>query len=106
MLLVCGDCGTWIVNATNGDLYGHVVAGDSRGRALMTSAREIFDNIARLTGFYPVLCPSPYSRPLLSTYPTPSPPFDSRRPSLDSRQLSPVPSSPEDFSMKIFLLKI
>ncbi|MCJ1358863.1 MAG: hypothetical protein MMC33_008863 [Icmadophila ericetorum] len=54
-----GDCGTWIVDAFNGDLYGHVVAGDSRGRAFITSVEEMFNNIAELSGARPSIVAPP-----------------------------------------------
>lgn len=41
-----GDCGTWVVDATNGDLFGHVVLGSpGGGTALLIPFSDIFDDI-------------------------------------------------------------
>lgn len=50
-----GDCGTWVVDATNGDLFGHVVLGSpGRGAALLIPFSDIFDDILSRVGESPV----------------------------------------------------
>ncbi|KAK7697660.1 Protein png1 [Diaporthe eres] len=49
-----GDCGTWVVDATNGDLFGHVVLGSpSSGSALLTPFADIFRDIVSRVGKSP-----------------------------------------------------
>lgn len=49
-----GDCGAWVVDATNGDLFGHVVLGSpGGGTALLTSFSDIFDDILSRAGKLP-----------------------------------------------------
>ncbi|KAK3985830.1 hypothetical protein QBC44DRAFT_150672 [Cladorrhinum sp. PSN332] len=44
--LEVGDCGSWIVNAATGALYGHIVAGDPRaGTAIAVPFQSIFEDI-------------------------------------------------------------
>lgn len=51
-----GDCGTWIIDAKRGDLYGHVVMGSpGSGSALITPFEEIFNNIQCRLGETPLL---------------------------------------------------
>lgn len=51
-----GDCGSWVVNARNGEIYGHVVAGDiSSGLAYIIPAYKVFDDIDLRFGSRPVL---------------------------------------------------
>ena len=46
-----GDCGSWIVDPENGNLYGHVVAGYPKtGMAYIISARAILEDIKLQTG--------------------------------------------------------
>ncbi|KAJ0115761.1 hypothetical protein J7T55_010584 [Diaporthe amygdali] len=41
-----GDCGTWVIDATDGDLFGHIVIGSPGDRtALLTPFADIFDDI-------------------------------------------------------------
>ncbi|EXJ63273.1 uncharacterized protein A1O5_11594 [Cladophialophora psammophila CBS 110553] len=48
--LAQGDCGSWVLDAGTGDLYGHIIAGCEReGIAYIMPARDVFDNVqARL----------------------------------------------------------
>ncbi|KAI7782622.1 hypothetical protein LA080_013110 [Diaporthe eres] len=49
-----GDCGTWVVDAANGDLFGHVVLGSpSSGSALLTPFADIFHDILHRVGKSP-----------------------------------------------------
>lgn len=49
-----GDCGTWVVDATNGDLFGHIVLGSpGGGTALLTPFSDIFDDILSRVGKIP-----------------------------------------------------
>lgn len=49
-----GDCGTWVVNARNGDLFGHIVLGSpGGGTALLTPFSDIFDDILSKVGMIP-----------------------------------------------------
>ncbi|KAL8721480.1 MAG: hypothetical protein Q9181_007694 [Wetmoreana brouardii] len=51
-----GDCGAWVVNATTGDIYGHIVAGDPvSGLAYIIPAFKVFDDIERCLGARPSL---------------------------------------------------
>lgn len=53
---VCGDCGSWIIDATNGDLYGHIVAGHPGSDVVyVIPACRIFDDIAQRTGIAPTI---------------------------------------------------
>lgn len=46
-----GDCGTWVVDAANGDLFGHVVLGSpNSGSALLTPFADIFHDIVTRVG--------------------------------------------------------
>lgn len=50
-----GDCGTWVVDAMNGDLFGHVVLGSpGSGAALLVPFSDIFDDILSRVGESPV----------------------------------------------------
>lgn len=43
-----GDCGAWVVNATTGLIYGHIVAGDPvTGIAYIIPAHKVFTDIER-----------------------------------------------------------
>jgi hypothetical protein len=49
--LTNGDCGSWVVDASNGALYGHIVAGDPRLRtAYIIPAYLIFDDLRNRFG--------------------------------------------------------
>lgn len=51
-----GDCGTWIIDAKCGDLYGHVVMGSpGSGSALIIPFNEIFNDIQSQLGETPSL---------------------------------------------------
>lgn len=51
-----GDCGSWVVNAQNGDIFGHIVAGDiTSGLAYIIPAYKVFDDIELRFGSRPVL---------------------------------------------------
>lgn len=53
---VPGDSGAWIVNAQNGDIYGHIVAGDTTsGLAYIIPAYKVFDDIRLRFGSRPLL---------------------------------------------------
>ena len=44
--LAQGDCGAWALDAGNGGLYGHLIAGLERdGSAYIMPARDVFDNV-------------------------------------------------------------
>ncbi|MCJ1411362.1 peptide-N4-(N-acetyl-beta- glucosaminyl)asparagine amidase [Ptychographa xylographoides] len=46
-----GDCGSWIVDAITGDLYGHIVSGSPEsGKAYIVPAYQVFEDIKRQTG--------------------------------------------------------
>ncbi|KUI66044.1 Protein PNG1 [Cytospora mali] len=46
-----GDCGTWIIDAKSGDLYGHIVAGSpGDGVALLAPFTDIFKDIHHRSG--------------------------------------------------------
>lgn len=50
-----GDCGTWVVDAANGRLFGHVVLGSPGGdTALIIPFSDIFDDILSRTGRSPM----------------------------------------------------
>jgi peptide-N4-(N-acetyl-beta-glucosaminyl)asparagine amidase len=54
--LEVGDCGSWVVDAETGDLYGHIVAGSPRlGTAIVVPFEPIFEDIKRRTGTPPQL---------------------------------------------------
>ncbi|KAH6854992.1 hypothetical protein B0I37DRAFT_301017 [Chaetomium sp. MPI-CAGE-AT-0009] len=54
--LQVGDCGSWVVDAQTGDLYGHIVAGSpGDGRAIVIPFDSIFEDIERRTGERPQL---------------------------------------------------
>lgn len=43
-----GDCGSWVIDAESGDLFGHVVAGSpGAGAAMVMPAASVFRDIAR-----------------------------------------------------------
>lgn len=49
-----GDCGTWVVDAANGDLFGHVVLGSpNSGSALLAPFADIFHDILTRLGKSP-----------------------------------------------------
>lgn len=49
-----GDCGTWVVDATTGDLFGHIVLGSpGGGAALIIPFSDIFDDIMYRVGESP-----------------------------------------------------
>lgn len=49
-----GDCGTWVVDATNGDLFGHIVLGSAGGgTALLIPFSDIFDDVRSRLGTSP-----------------------------------------------------
>lgn len=49
-----GACGTWVVDAANGDLFGHVVLGSpNSGSALLTPFADIFHDILSRVGKTP-----------------------------------------------------
>lgn len=51
-----GDCGTWIIDAKSGDLYGHIVAGSpGDGVALIAPFAAVFKDIQRRLGQSPCL---------------------------------------------------
>jgi len=53
---VLGDCGSWVINAQNGDIFGHIVAGDiTSGLAYIIPAHKVFDDIEMRCGSRPVL---------------------------------------------------
>jgi len=53
---VLGDCGSWVTNAQNGDIFGHIVAGDvASGLAYIIPAYKVFDDIELRYGSQPVL---------------------------------------------------
>jgi len=53
---VLGDCGSWVTNAQNGDIFGHIVAGDvASGLAYIIPAYKVFDDIELRFGSRPVL---------------------------------------------------
>ncbi|KIW90917.1 uncharacterized protein Z519_08700 [Cladophialophora bantiana CBS 173.52] len=44
--LAQGDCGSWVLDAETGDLYGHIIAGcERKGIAYIMPARDRFDNV-------------------------------------------------------------
>jgi peptide-N4-(N-acetyl-beta-glucosaminyl)asparagine amidase len=50
-----GDCGTWVVDATDGHLFGHVVLGSPGGdTALLIPFADVFDDILSRTGSSPI----------------------------------------------------
>jgi peptide-N4-(N-acetyl-beta-glucosaminyl)asparagine amidase len=54
--LQVGDCGSWVVDAQTGDLYGHIVAGSpGTGRAIVVPFDSIFEDIKKRTGERPRL---------------------------------------------------
>lgn len=49
-----GDCGTWVINAHSGDLYGHIIAGSpDTGAAFVVPFRDVFKDIETRTGLAP-----------------------------------------------------
>lgn len=49
--LVKGDCGSWVIDAEDGGLYGHIVAGsESTGTAYIISAQKGFEDIKERLG--------------------------------------------------------
>ncbi|RYP66033.1 hypothetical protein DL771_008014 [Monosporascus sp. 5C6A] len=49
-----GDCGSWIINAETGNLYGHIVAGSpTSGTAFITTFLDVFEDIEQYAGFAP-----------------------------------------------------
>lgn len=49
-----GDCGSWVVDAETGGLYGHLVAGSpGSGAALITPFADIFEDIKHRVGPWP-----------------------------------------------------
>ncbi|KAF2969427.1 hypothetical protein GQX73_g4120 [Xylaria multiplex] len=49
-----GDCGSWVIDADTGDLYGHIVAGSpSSGTALIKLFDDVFEHIRYRTGYLP-----------------------------------------------------
>lgn len=49
--VVPGDCGAWVIDPREGQLLGHIVAGNPRSRmAYMSRARDIFDDIESVVG--------------------------------------------------------
>jgi hypothetical protein len=51
-----GDCGSWVVDATTGEIYGHIVAGDpTSSLAYIIPAYKVFDDIKRRHGIEPLL---------------------------------------------------
>ncbi|KAI3393110.1 hypothetical protein diail_4739, partial [Diaporthe ilicicola] len=52
--LYSGDCGAWVVNATNGDLIGHIVLGSPEdGTVLLVLFADIFDDVLSRVGESP-----------------------------------------------------
>lgn len=51
-----GDCGAWVVNASTGLVYGHIVAGDPvTGMAFIIPAHKVFSDIEHRFGIRPAL---------------------------------------------------
>jgi peptide-N4-(N-acetyl-beta-glucosaminyl)asparagine amidase len=51
-----GDCGSWVIDAESGDLYGHIVAGSpDSGAAIVVPFAPVFLDIAARVGNYPQL---------------------------------------------------
>jgi len=51
-----GDCGSWVVDATTGEIYGHIVAGDPMSSlAFIIPAYKVFDDIKKRHGIEPLL---------------------------------------------------
>lgn len=43
---VAGDCGAWVIDAESGNLYGHIVAGDSfLHRAYVVQITDVINDI-------------------------------------------------------------
>ena len=58
MVLVEGDCGSWVVDHGNGQLYGQIVAGHpGTGVGYIIPASQIFENVLETLG-EPLLLPS------------------------------------------------
>ncbi|MCJ1391229.1 peptide-N4-(N-acetyl-beta- glucosaminyl)asparagine amidase [Xylographa bjoerkii] len=54
--LESGDCGSWVLDASSGDLYGHIIAGSPKsGLAYVVPALHIFDDIQKHTHFQKLL---------------------------------------------------
>ena len=54
--LESGDCGTWVVDAETGDLFGHIVAGSrDSGAAVVMPFVQIFRDLDARTSVYPCL---------------------------------------------------
>ncbi|RYP52456.1 hypothetical protein DL768_002379 [Monosporascus sp. mg162] len=52
--LETGDCGSWVINAETGNLYGHIVAGClTSGATFITPFTDVFEDIERHIGFAP-----------------------------------------------------
>ena len=46
-----GDCGSWILDAETGDLYGHIVAGcEQTGTAYIMPAHNVFEDARKRLG--------------------------------------------------------
>lgn len=51
-----GDCGSWVIDATTGGIYGHIVGGDPMlDLAFIIPAYKIFDDLQRRFGTTPLL---------------------------------------------------
>lgn len=49
--LVKGDCGSWVIDADDGGLYGHIIAGGgSKGAAYIMSAHKVFEDAKERLG--------------------------------------------------------
>ncbi|RYP07083.1 hypothetical protein DL765_009272 [Monosporascus sp. GIB2] len=49
-----GDCGSWLINAETGNLYGHIIAGSpTSGTAFITPFSDVFEDIKQRAGFAP-----------------------------------------------------
>ncbi len=61
LMLVPGDCGSWVVSAQTGRLIGYVVARDSTlHRIHMVQMAELFHNMETVLGKAVTLPPSPF----------------------------------------------
>ncbi len=86
--LEIGDCGSWIIDANTGDLFGHVVAGSPKtGAAMIIPAVLTFTDLEARTQIRPRLPTTPLQ--LLPTYAdTKRQPTTDKKKSARSRQLS------------------
>jgi hypothetical protein len=51
MVLVRGDSGSWVIDPIDGELYGHLVAGDPlTGCAYMIPAFKVFEDLEKKFG--------------------------------------------------------